>query len=71
MSTGYIENSEACVMLTFESVQKDKLDLVKDKLNEVLNEILQSPDKFDMKRMQVRRDLMPLELLTLFNIFRI
>lgn len=52
VSHSIIENSISCFYLSFESVGKEYLDLVAAKLNELLKNIVNGKEKFDMDRMR-------------------
>lgn len=45
------ENAESLMVLTFDNVPKEKLTLVKPKLEEVLGKLVISNKPFDMKRL--------------------
>lgn len=47
-----IENSTSCFYLSFDSVGKQHLDTVRQKLFDLLNKIVKGEEKFDMERMK-------------------
>jgi len=52
VSHSMIENSVSCFYLSFESVGKEYLDLVSDKLFRLLRDISTGKEKFDMERLK-------------------
>lgn len=52
VSHSIIENSTSCFYLSFESVGKEYLDLVASKLNDLLNNIVDGKERFDIERMK-------------------
>ncbi|XP_069695441.1 uncharacterized protein C05D11.1-like [Periplaneta americana] len=51
ISYSLAENSESMLYLMFENVPTEKIELVKDRLHEVLGAIINGTEKLDMKRM--------------------
>lgn len=59
-----VENSESILLLNFDNVPKEKLNLVKPKLDNLLSQILQSDEPIDMKRLSTVINRHRLEVLS-------
>ncbi|XP_073987977.1 uncharacterized protein C05D11.1-like [Rhodnius prolixus] len=64
VSYSLVENSESLLLIQFENVPKEKLNLVKPKLKTELQNLLQSSEPFDMKRLATVINRHRLESLT-------
>lgn len=66
VSYSLYENSECCLYMMFENVPKEKISLIKPKLDAVLEKIVESED-IDMKRLKSIINRQKLELLSSFE----